>query len=353
MTGNQRDDLPFISPGFVDIQINGFAGVDFSGADLTAEQAIGILPALWRTGVTTFCPTLLTNSLPALARNFAVLEQARRLDADFAYAVPCYHLEGPYLSSAGAQGAHDTQWMHPPDWGEFEELQRAAGGRIGIVTLAPELPGAEAFIRHARAAGVVVAIGHTDAAAEDIHRAAAAGATLNTHLGNGCAQMIHRHKAPIWAQLADPALDASLICDGFHLPPDLVKVITALKGIDRCILITDAVHVAQLPPGRYTLAGTAIELLPTGQVVRADRAAMAGSSLTLNRAVTVFARYAQCELASAIQAATTNPAHLLSRHSVCSEISAGQPANLVLYRPEPEALRVEKVIFRGRSVPVS
>jgi len=350
ITGAGRDEFPFISPGFVDIQVNGFAGVDFSGPDLGAEKAISVLPAIWSTGATSFCPTLITNSLPALARNFAVLEQAARSSSDFAHAVPCYHLEGPYLSPLGSHGAHDPKWMRLPDWEEFQALQLAAGGKIGIVTLAPELSGAEDFIRKAQSAGVVVAISHTDGGPDDVHRAAAAGATLNTHLGNGCPEYLHRHKAPLWAQIATESLHASMICDGFHLPPDVVKVIVAVKGIDKCILITDAVHVAQLPPGRYTLVGTEIELLPSGQVVRADRVSMAGSALTMNRGVAVFIKFCECTLASAIQAATANPARLLRRSAVCSQVAAGQPANLVLFRQEPETLKVESVISRGRCV---
>jgi len=348
--GAESAELPFISPGFVDIQVNGFAGVDFSGPHLEPEEVIGVLPAIWSGGATTFCPTLVTNSLSGLARNFAILEQAARLSPDFAYAAPCYHLEGPYISPYESHGAHDPQWMRPPNWNEFLELQRAAGGRIGIVTLAPELPGAEDFIRKARSSGVIVAIGHTDGRSDDVRRAVAAGATLSTHLGNGNPNYIHRHNAPLWAQLATEALHASIICDGFHLPPDVVKVIVGVKGIDKCILITDAVQVAQMPPGRYSLVGTEIELLPSGQVVRADRVSMAGSALTMNRGVAVFLKFAQTTLASAIQAATANPAHLLRRPGVCSQVAAGQPANLVVFRQEPEALKVESVISQGRHV---
>ena len=350
ITGATRAGLPFISPGFVDIQVNGFAGVDFSSPDLEAEKAISVLPALWSSGVTTFCPTLITNSLSMLARNFAILEQAARMNRDFADAAPSYHLEGPYLSPLGSHGAHDPRWMRHPDWEEFLELQRAAGGKIGIVTVAPELPGAEGFIRKAQTAGVVVAIGHTDGGPEDVHRAATAGATLNTHLGNGCPEYLHRHRAPLWAQLATESLHASMICDGFHLPPDVVKVIVGVKGIDKCILITDAVHVALLPPGKYTLVGTEIELLPSGQVVTGDRGSMAGSALTMNRGVAVFVKFSQCTLASAILAATTNPAKLLRHHTMCSQVAAGQQADLVLFQQEPETLKVETVYSRGRRV---
>ncbi len=348
--GPEKGGLPFLSPGFIDIQINGFAGVDFSSADLDVEKAIGVLPALWSTGATTICPTLITNSLPAMGKNFAILEQARAQNSDFAHAVPCYHLEGPYLSPFDSHGAHDPKWMRHPNWEEFQELQSAAGGRIGIITIAPELPGAEEFIRKARLAGVIVALSHTDGLPEDVHRAAAAGATLNTHLGNGCPALLHRHKAPFWGQLADNRLQASLICDGFHLPPDVVKIIVAAKGIDNCILVTDAVHVALLPPGKYSLVGTDIELLPSGQVVRADRVSMAGSALTMNRGLAVFIKFSQCGLAQAIQAATANPAKLLGRGGVCSHLAPGQPANLVLFRQETDTLKIDHVISKGRHV---
>ncbi len=350
ITGPEKAGLPFLSPGFVDIQINGFAGVDFSSADLDVEEAIGVLPALWSTGATTICPTLITNSLPAMAKNFAILEQARAKNSDFAHAVPCYHLEGPYLSPFDSHGAHDPKWMRHPNWEEFQELQSAAGGRIGIITIAPELPGAEEFIGKARAAGVIVALSHTDGLPEDVHRAAAAGAKLNTHLGNGCPALLHRHKAPFWGQLADDRLQASLICDGFHLPPEVVKIIVAVKGIDKCILVTDAVHVALLPPGKYSLIGTDIELLPSGQVVRADRVSMAGSALTMNRGLAVFVKFSQCTLAQAIQAATANPAKLLGRSGVCSHVAPCQPANLVLFRQEADTLRIDGVISKGRCV---
>jgi len=350
MLGSDDPARPFVSPGFVDIQLNGFAGVNFSDPELDPEKAISVLPAIWKTGVTTFCPTLITNSLDQLARNFRVLEQARRLDARFARSAPCYHLEGPYLSPGEAHGAHDPALMRSPDWDEFSRLQEAAGGNIAIVTLAPELPGACDFIRRARAAGVIVALGHTDGGPEDIHKAIGAGAQLGTHLGNGCAPYIHRHLNPIWAQLASDQLKVSLICDGFHLPPDLVRVIYSVKGIHRIILITDAVHVANLPPGRYSLVGLEIELLPSGKVVAVNRQHLAGSALSMNRAVTVFEKFARVSLGDALQAATANPGKLLRSDGVCTDLAPGQPANLVTFRPEASALRIETVLLRGEQV---
>ena len=348
--GPLDDQKPYLSPGFIDIQLNGFAGIDFCDATLDPRKAPGILPALWKTGVTTFCPTVITNSQEKLLQCFRVLEEARRIEPHFARSAPCYHLEGPYISPGGSRGVHNPELMRPPNWEEFLELQGAAAGRIGIVTLAPELPGALEFIRRACEAGVVVSMGHTDATPEQIHQGAKAGARLSTHLGNGCPQLVDRHRTPLWAQLAIDQLAASLICDGFHLPPDLVRVIQRAKGIDRCILITDAVHVAGLPPGRYALVGLEIDLLDTGQVVAADRHSMAGSAVSMNRAIQVFRDYADVTLGQAIRAATANPARLLGRYETCSEIAEGQPANLTLFRPGADRLAIEKVILAGETV---
>ncbi len=350
LEGSVDPGLPFMSPGFVDIQINGLAGVDFSDADLDVAKALSVLPAVWKTGTTAICATLITNSIEQLQRNFRTLEAARQRDARFAATVPGYHLEGPYLSSGPSHGAHDPKFMHPPDWEEFQSLQEAAGGHIAILTLAPELPGACDFIRKAVASGVVVALGHTDGGPEHIHAAVEAGATLSTHLGNGCPQMIHRHQNPLWAQLASDRLSAGLICDGFHLPPDVVRVASRVKGAERCILVTDAVHVAGLAPGRYTLVGVEIELLPNGQVVRMDRASLAGSALSMNRAVAVFQEYTGASLEVALQAATANPRRVLGRAAAATGLAAGQPADLVVFRPEPDALRIEKVLLQGEQV---
>lgn len=342
--GTADPSKPYVSPGLVDIQINGFAGVDFSAPDLEPAQAVSILPALFRTGVTTFYPTLITNTRERILRNLRVLEQARRLDSRFARAVPGYHLEGPYLSPGPSHGAHDPNLMKAPDWEEFMAFQQAANERVRIITLAPELPGALDFIRRARQAGVVVGLGHTDGTQEDIHRAAEAGATLSVHLGNGCPEFIHRHRAPFWAQLADDRLAASLICDGFHIPPELVQVIVRVKGIERLVLITDAIHAAGMPPGKYSLVGVPIELMPDGQVLRDDRRSMAGSSVGMNRAVTVFREFGRVSLEDAILAATRNPGSLLRDSAICSELSVGQPANLILFRPEPDRLVIESVM---------
>jgi N-acetylglucosamine-6-phosphate deacetylase len=237
LLGPISEDRPYCTPGFVDLQINGWHGVNFGAPDLTPEAIAGILSPIHSSGVTSFCPTVITDTLEGLTRSFQILERTRQTCPAFAKAAPCYHLEGPYLSKGGSKGAHDPARMRHPSWEEFLELQLAANGRIGIVTIAPELPGAIDFIRRASAAHVVVAIGHTDCTPEDIFAVVEAGASLSTHLGNGCPEYIHRHRAPVWAQLVADGLNASIICDGFHLPNEVVQTIARVKGHQRCILV--------------------------------------------------------------------------------------------------------------------
>jgi len=261
-------------------------------------------------------------------------------------------LEGPYISPAKAYGAHNPQLARKPDWTEFMNLQDAAGGNIAIVTLAPELPNAIEFIHRAQTAGVLVAIGHTDAGPNEIHRAIEAGAQLSTHFGNGCPTFIHRHFNPLWAQLASEQLQTSLICDGFHLPPDLVRVVVKAKGIHKCILISDAVHVAELAPGRYKTLATEVELLASGQVIAVGQDLMVGSSLSMNRAVPLFARFARVPIAKALRAASTNPATILRRRrrSLCTSISTGEVASVVTFYPSTDKLRIDATFVDGRCV---
>lgn len=222
--GPVRDNALYCWRGFVDLQVNGFAGVDFGTDAPDAEHFAAVLEPLFSTGVTSFYPTVVTNDPEAQIAQLQALEQARARFPLFARAVPGYHLEGPWLSPMSSHGAHDPNRMRLPDWSYFERLQAAASWRIRLVTIAPELPRAFDFIQHARSQGITVAIGHTDGTGEDVYRAIEAGASLSTHLGNGCPQALDRHKAPFWAQLADDRLKACIICDNFHVIPEVIKI---------------------------------------------------------------------------------------------------------------------------------
>ncbi len=346
----ERADLPYLSPGFIDTQLNGYAGVHFSDPDLTPDRCLAILPALWEKGCTSFCPTLISNTIEAQTHLFRVLRKACETSSEFNQAVPCFHQEGPYMSPGPSAGAHRPEFMKDPDWEEFSIMNAEADGRIGLVTLAPEWPGAEAFTRQAVDAGIRVSLSHTDGSPEDVHRLAAAGASLSTHLGNGCPQLWDRHQAPFWAQLDNDGLAAGLICDRFHLSDELTRIITRVKGLHRCLLVTDAVYVAGLEPGPYTFLGKDIELLESGQVVQADRKNMAGSSLNMADAVSNFMEITGLTLEESIIPATRSPGEYLGGDKLCSAIEAGQPANLVLFTLEDGRLDVQQTLLHGRTV---
>ena len=258
-------DWPYLSPAFLDLQINGHGGTWFSDDQLTAEGVLDALLPHFRFGITRLCPTLITNSFEGLARGFASIRAAceKRPWAD--RMVCGCHLEGPYISSEdGPRGAHPRQHVRAADWTEFQRLQEISGSRIRLVTVAPEVENAIEFIRQAVASGVVVALGHTAATPEQIQAGVNAGATLSTHLGNGAHSMIHRHRNVILEQLAEPRLSASLIVDGHHLPPNLVRTFLKVKSPQKTILTCDAAGWAGCPPGIYVNKLGRSEILPSG-----------------------------------------------------------------------------------------
>jgi N-acetylglucosamine-6-phosphate deacetylase len=265
--------------GFVDLQVNGYGGVNFSDPALTAEQVSAAADQLARRGTLAFCPTVITAPLEVYR---AVLPLLGSLAAGSGGRLLGIHLEGPFISSEdGAVGAHPRQHVLPPSPALFEELFALSGGQIRLLTLAPELPGAPELIRAAAALGVVVSIGHTLATAREIHAAVEAGARLSTHLGNGCPNLLHRHHNPIWPQLASRDLTAMLITDGHHLPPDLIAAILAAKGPERAVVTSDSAPAAGCPPGEYAFFGTRALLEPSGRLRNLQADTLAGSSAVM------------------------------------------------------------------------
>jgi N-acetylglucosamine-6-phosphate deacetylase len=295
-------------PGFVDLQVNGFAGVDFNTPGQPPERIRAALRAMGATGVTLCLPALITSSL----ERFSACARALLNAAD--PAVAGLHLEGPYLSPAdGPRGAHPAARIVPASVEDFARRQDAAEGRILLVTIAPEVPGALALIEHLVSRGVRVALGHTAATSAEINEAIRAGATLSTHLGNGCATHLHRHENPIWAQLAADELGASFIADGIHLPPAMLKAMIRAKGPARSLLVTDATAAAASPAGRFRLGELEVELDAAGRVALPGTGQLAGSALTMERAVANTARFTGMTISEVLPLATTQPARVLDR----------------------------------------
>jgi N-acetylglucosamine-6-phosphate deacetylase len=311
------DDAPepnvFISPGWIDIQVNGFAGGDFNAADATPETVAHIVARLADEGVVQCLPTVITQSHAHMAHCLRTIANAMAQDANVGEAMAGIHIEGPWISPVdGARGAHPLEHARRPTWDEFERLQDAAQGHIKLVTLAPEIDGAISFVEQLVRAGVIVALGHTMASTQDIANAVQAGATLSTHLGNGAPAMLPRHPNMIWDQLADDRLYASAIFDGHHLPAGVMRVLAKVKGPERLILTSDAVALARMLPGIYDAAvGGKVELRADGRLSVLGTPYLAGSASSLKDGVEHAVRDAGVSLADACRMASITPAALL------------------------------------------
>jgi N-acetylglucosamine-6-phosphate deacetylase len=338
----------WVAPAFFDLQINGCDGYSFNSERLTPESIRHVAGVCHRHGISGFCPTLITNSFSALAHGFATLRRACEIDAELAEAMPAFHLEGPYISPEdGPRGAHPRQYVRPPDWDEFRRWQDAAGGRIRLVTLAPEHDGALQFIERLIQSGVVVALGHTAAGGPRIREAIAAGACLSTHLGNGSHALLPRHDNYIWEQLAADELWASIICDGHHLPPAVIRCILRVKTPARTILTCDAGSLAGLPPGRYREWDQDLDVLPEGKIVVSGSSYLAGSWAFTDQCVGNALRSGGVSLREAVDMAGARPRELLRlpRRS----LQVGQPADLVLLDwNEGQQFRVVATLVGGR-----
>jgi N-acetylglucosamine-6-phosphate deacetylase len=343
----QRAD--FIAPGFIDLQINGFAGADFNSPSEPPEHIAIAIRAAFSTGVTRLFPTIITGPPEDMLGALRNLARAREV-LEYGPAMEAFHVEGPHISPEdGPRGAHPKQWVRPPDFDEFRRWQDAAGGRVRIVTVAPEWPGSTRYIEQITGEGAIAAIGHTRATPEQIRDAVAAGATLSTHLGNGAGSKDRRDPF-IAEQLAQDRLAASFIVDRHHLPDEFLRRALEAKGIERSVLITDAVAPAMFSPGRYTLGGAELELHQDGRVTLAGGVRLAGSSLRMDHAVANVIERAGATLRQAIVMATTNPARVGRVPGRLRGIRPGERADFVRFRYSDGRIEVVETWFSGRKV---
>lgn len=318
-------------PGLVDLQLNGYAGLDVNEPSRRDSELSELVRVLWTQGVTTVYPTIISaddTTTTALVQRAAAV---RAIDPAVAYAVPGLHLEGPYISSAeGARGAHDPAVIRDPDPAEFDRWQAAADGAIAIMTLAPERAGAIEFARHLARNGVLPSVGHSLASADDIHAFAAAGGRLSTHLGNGLPAQVDRHHNPIWPQLTEDPLTAGLIADGHHLPVDTFGALVRAKGPDRCVLTSDAAALAGCAPGDYrTAVGGAVTVGSDGSLRLQGTPYLAGSGASLLDCLRWSVGPGRLPLETAVRMATTTPADLLGLRDR-GRLEVGARADLAL-----------------------
>jgi N-acetylglucosamine-6-phosphate deacetylase len=348
-TEDVADDV-YIAPGFIDIQVNGFAGVDYNAPDAPHDEIARSMRVMFSTGVARCFPTVITGDpekmLGAL-RNLAAAREALPEGP----AMEAFHVEGPHISPEdGPRGAHPQRWVRPPDLNEYKRWQEAANGNVRIVTLSPEWPEAPHYIDMLSRDGVVTSIGHTKATAAQIQDAVSAGATLSTHIGNGAHAVMSRHPNYIWEQLAEDRLNASMIVDGIHIGKAFLKVALRAKGVERSVLITDAVMPAMCKPGRYLLGEVEVELHADESVRMAGGTRLAGSSLRMDRGVENLMKIAGLTLAEAITMATTNAARAGRLGGRIRGLQPGSRADVVKFRFADGRIEVLETYLSGRRV---
>ena len=304
---------PWLSVGWSDIQVNGFAGHDPNAEGADAATVSAMARSLWPQGVTGSCVTICTESPGRMLEGIRAVAAACEADPATAASIIGIHVEGPHIASEdGPRGAHPLRHIRPPDVAEYRRWQDAAGGRVRIVTVSPEYESAPAYIRALTADGVMVSIGHTAATADQIQAAVDAGARWSTHLGNGAHAQIRRHPNYIWDQLAEDRLSAGFIFDGHHLPPAVMRTMVRAKGVERTVLVSDALSLAGLPPGDYRMFdGTEVTLQPSGRLELTGTPYLAGAAIGLPVCFANAVRHAGVTLRDAVRMVTANPSRLL------------------------------------------
>ena len=276
-------------PGFVDLQVNGYLGVDFSSPDLTEEQFLNVCDQLRQAGTAAFLTTLVTSPVEVYRRNLPLIAGLLN-ETPAKGCVLGFHIEGPFLSpEPGARGVHPVEHIIPPDTTIFDEMMELSGDTIRMLTIGADVDHAEKLSRHATERGVTVSLGHHIAGEDDLSRMADAGAKALTHLGNGVPMMLNRHHNPILAGLAEDRLTGMIITDGFHLPPSLIKIIFRCKGVSNLVVTSDAAPLAGMPPGHYNSLGGEVVLEESGRLGDAHSEYLAGSASTMLQCMNMLA----------------------------------------------------------------
>jgi N-acetylglucosamine-6-phosphate deacetylase len=325
----------WLAPPLVDLQVNGFAGVDFQQDTLCVEDLVCAAHELARAGCGSWLLTLTTDHWPRMLDRLERLRRMRASRVELREAIAGWHVEGPFLSDApGYHGAHDPVLMLDPSADRILALRAVTGTDPVLLTLAPERPGAIEAIALAVSLGMRVSLGHTNASAEVLERAAAAGARGFTHLGNACPQQLDRHDNILWRVLDCESLEVSMIPDGLHVSGSLFRLVHRVLGWERIYYTTDAMAAAGAPPGRYTLGALSVEV-GSDQVVRQPgRLNYAGSALRPIEGVFRAAGMLGCSWREAWKGFSERPARFMG---LPQELECGARADFCLIRVQGEA----------------
>jgi N-acetylglucosamine-6-phosphate deacetylase len=324
----QQPGNVWLAPPLFDLQVNGFAGVDFQRDDLSAADLSRAVNALRLAGCGRFLFTLVTTEWPRLTARLRRAAALRAASEDLQSAIAGWHIEGPFLSSKpGFHGAHNPALMLDPSPESIRELRALAGRDPLLLTMAPERPGALEAISLAVSLGCKVSLGHTDASAEIIRAAVQAGATGFTHLGNACPRELDRHDNILWRVLDNPGLTVSLIPDRLHVSPALFRLIHKLMPSESIVYVTDAMAAAGAGPGRYTLGALELEVGPDEMVRQPGQTNFAGSALRPIDGITRAAAMLEVPWQEVWRRMSELPARFMG---LSRELAVGQPATFCL-----------------------
>ena len=337
----------WLAPALFDLQINGYAGVDFQHDDLSLEQLLNATQALRRDGCGQFFFTLITDEWPQMLARLAHARQLRAQSPEIAAALAGWHIEGPFLSDQpGFHGAHNPAWMLNPTADHLHALRAVTGGDPVLLTLAPERPGAIEAIRLARTLGMTVSLGHTDASAEVLRAAVEAGATGFTHLGNGCPRPLDRHDNILWRVCDEPRLGVSLIPDGLHVSPAPFRLLHRALGDRLLYYTTDAMAAAGAAPGRHTIGRIEVEVAADQIVRQPGQTNFAGSALRPIEGVFRAARLLRCSWQECWRRFAEAPAQFVGlRHDL--DAGSTSPVCLITVGEDDRLLEVQ-TLWRGR-----
>jgi len=298
-------------PGFIDLQVNGYKGVDFSSPDLTEEKFIHACHELFKMGTAAFLPTMITSSEDVYKKNLSLIAEVVNRE-EFKGKLLGIHLEGPFISTqSGAVGAHNPDWVSAASIDYLKQLQQWAGGNIRLITIAAEVAGNDELAAYASENGITVSLGHQMAKEEDINRLVKSGAKAVTHLGNALPSMIDRHQNPIWASLEKDKLTAMLITDGHHVPVSLIKVALKAKGLSKVTVVSDISPAAGLPAGEYKVWGNDVVLRDDGLLSVKKTGHLAGSSATMFEGMNYLASLNLLEEDELLKVGFYNPLELI------------------------------------------
>lgn len=298
-------------PGFVDLQVNGYKGIDFSSLDLTEKRFIFACKELIRQGTVAFLPTIITSSTHIYKQNLRLIARSMNHEA-LKGSVLGIHVEGPFISGKdGARGAHNPEWVQKPNIKFLDELYDWSEEKIKLLTIAADVEGADTLCSHATKLGITVSLGHHMATETDLKRLVVSGARSLTHLGNGLPKLLPRHNNPLWAGIANDDLIAMIIADGHHIPPSILKTIIRAKGVPNVIVVSDASPIAGLPPGRYNTLGNDAVLEASGLLYNPHTGYLVGSSSSMIECMNFLLSLQILEIEELLDLGFYNPLRLI------------------------------------------